>query len=95
VQGTATQASVTLNLVINYQSVFSDEARPAMILTLEHRDVSVESTRILFASTSVLDLFVPNVTSPPAVMMTPSVTVVPSPSVTVLSPVLPDGTSYE
>ena len=95
VQGTAMKASVTLNLVINYQSVFSDEARPAMILTLEHRDVSVESTLILFASTSMLDLFVPNVTSPPAVMMTPPVTVLPSPSVTVLSPVLPDGTSYK
>ena len=54
VQGTATQASVTLNISITYQPVNARAPRPAVILTLEQRDLSTDSRQITFNSISTL-----------------------------------------
>ena len=85
VQGTATQASVILNLNINYQPADAATPRPALVLTLEHHDFGRENSFITFTSSSLLERFIPidpNVTSPPTAMVTPSVILLPSPVVT-------------
>ena len=54
VQGTATQASVTLNISITYQPANASAPRPATILTLEQQDLATDSRQITFNSISTL-----------------------------------------
>ena len=54
VQGTATQASVTLNISITYQPANASASRPATILTLEQQDLATDSRQITFNSISTL-----------------------------------------
>ena len=54
VQGSVTQASVTLNISITYQPADVTTPRPAIGVTLEHQDLSSNSEQITFSSVSTL-----------------------------------------
>ena len=93
VQGTATQASVTLNISITYQPLNVSALRPLINLTLEQQDLLINRLQIDFSTISKLARgFVvnPSVTVVPVVTMTSSFSLLPTPIVTPsVSPICP------